>query len=192
MSVDPALAQTDQPYAYAGDDPVNEGDPSGLDTDETSEVPPGVVETFSAMNYDRRGYHDVYLTQGAINHMELHIDDFTDTIAQFVGKPVIDVTGQAFETFLDAISKTLKTPQSGDDGIELTFTKGADGGTNISLLYQAPYNIYDEETFAVKRTQFFVSVGYSSNLIYTAYDNPDKLRGGKLSNVADVELQPYC
>jgi hypothetical protein len=29
-SVDPDLAGTDQPYAYAGDDPVNEGDPSGL------------------------------------------------------------------------------------------------------------------------------------------------------------------
>ncbi|HUC14776.1 MAG TPA: RHS repeat-associated core domain-containing protein [Acidimicrobiales bacterium] len=30
MSVDPDLAETDQPYAYAADDPVNEGDPSGL------------------------------------------------------------------------------------------------------------------------------------------------------------------
>jgi RHS repeat-associated protein len=30
LSVDPALAETGQPYAYAGDDPVNEGDPSGL------------------------------------------------------------------------------------------------------------------------------------------------------------------
>ena len=30
MSVDPDLAETDQPYAYAGDDPVNETDPSGL------------------------------------------------------------------------------------------------------------------------------------------------------------------
>jgi len=29
--VDPDLAETDQPYAYAGDDPVNEGDPTGLD-----------------------------------------------------------------------------------------------------------------------------------------------------------------
>jgi hypothetical protein len=29
MSVDPDLADTDQPYAYAGDDPVNEGDPLG-------------------------------------------------------------------------------------------------------------------------------------------------------------------
>lgn len=29
MSVDPDLADTDQPYAYAGDDPVNESDPSG-------------------------------------------------------------------------------------------------------------------------------------------------------------------
>jgi hypothetical protein len=124
--------------------------------------------------------------------MQSHIDDFTDTIAQFVGKPEIDVSGQAFETFLDAIKKTLKTPQPGDDGIELTFAKGADGGTNVSLLYQAPYNIYDDETSAVERTQFFVAVGYSNNLVYTAYDNPDKLRGGKSSNVADAELQPYC
>jgi len=30
MSVDPDLAETDQPYAYAGDDPVNGADPSGL------------------------------------------------------------------------------------------------------------------------------------------------------------------
>jgi len=30
MSVDPDLAETDQPYAYAGDDPVNTSDPSGL------------------------------------------------------------------------------------------------------------------------------------------------------------------
>ena len=30
MSVDPDLAVTNQPYAYAGDDPVNEADPSGL------------------------------------------------------------------------------------------------------------------------------------------------------------------
>ena len=29
MSVDPDLAETDEPYAYAGDDPVNEGDPTG-------------------------------------------------------------------------------------------------------------------------------------------------------------------
>jgi hypothetical protein len=29
-SVDPDLAETDQAYAYAGDDPVNAGDPSGL------------------------------------------------------------------------------------------------------------------------------------------------------------------
>ena len=28
--MDPDLAQTDQPYAYASDDPVNEGDPGGL------------------------------------------------------------------------------------------------------------------------------------------------------------------
>jgi RHS repeat-associated protein len=32
LSVDPALAETGQPYAYAGDDPVNEADPSGLAT----------------------------------------------------------------------------------------------------------------------------------------------------------------
>ena len=30
MSVDPLVAETGQPYAYAGDDPVNEGDPLGL------------------------------------------------------------------------------------------------------------------------------------------------------------------
>jgi len=30
ISVDPALAQTNQPYGYAGDDPVNESDPTGL------------------------------------------------------------------------------------------------------------------------------------------------------------------
>ena len=30
MSVDPDLAETGQPYAFAGDDPVNESDPSGL------------------------------------------------------------------------------------------------------------------------------------------------------------------
>ncbi|HUC14766.1 MAG TPA: hypothetical protein VMS00_09975, partial [Acidimicrobiales bacterium] len=30
MSVDPDLAETGQPFAYAGDDPVNEGDPSGM------------------------------------------------------------------------------------------------------------------------------------------------------------------
>jgi hypothetical protein len=29
MSVDPELAETDQPYAYASDDPVNEADPTG-------------------------------------------------------------------------------------------------------------------------------------------------------------------
>ncbi len=32
MSVDPDLAETDQSYAYAGDDPVNEADPTGRDT----------------------------------------------------------------------------------------------------------------------------------------------------------------
>jgi RHS repeat-associated protein len=32
-SVDPAVAQTGQPYAYAGDDPVNENDPSGTNTE---------------------------------------------------------------------------------------------------------------------------------------------------------------
>ncbi|HEX6752399.1 MAG TPA: RHS repeat-associated core domain-containing protein [Solirubrobacterales bacterium] len=31
MSVDPLLAQTGEAYAYAGDDPVNRGDPSGLE-----------------------------------------------------------------------------------------------------------------------------------------------------------------
>ncbi len=31
MSVDPDLAETDQPYAYAGDDSVNEADPTGLE-----------------------------------------------------------------------------------------------------------------------------------------------------------------
>ena len=30
VSVDPDLAQTDQAYVYAGDDPVNNSDPSGL------------------------------------------------------------------------------------------------------------------------------------------------------------------
>jgi hypothetical protein len=30
MSLDPALAETGQAYAYASDDPVNEGDPSGM------------------------------------------------------------------------------------------------------------------------------------------------------------------
>jgi hypothetical protein len=30
LSVDPDLAETDQPYAYASDDPVNNSDPSGL------------------------------------------------------------------------------------------------------------------------------------------------------------------
>ena len=32
MTVDPALQQTDQAYVYAGDDPVNGSDPSGLDS----------------------------------------------------------------------------------------------------------------------------------------------------------------
>jgi hypothetical protein len=30
MTVDPELAETGQPYAFAGDDPVNETDPSGM------------------------------------------------------------------------------------------------------------------------------------------------------------------
>lgn len=33
LSVDPDLAETDQPYAYAGDDPVNESDPTGDSVD---------------------------------------------------------------------------------------------------------------------------------------------------------------
>ena len=32
MSVDPDVSQTDRPYAYAGDDPVNESDPTGRST----------------------------------------------------------------------------------------------------------------------------------------------------------------
>jgi hypothetical protein len=36
MSVDPELAETDQPYAYAGDDPLNTQDPAGLDTGDSS------------------------------------------------------------------------------------------------------------------------------------------------------------
>jgi RHS repeat-associated protein len=35
LSVDPAVAQTDAPFNYAGDDPVNGVDPSGLSPDET-------------------------------------------------------------------------------------------------------------------------------------------------------------
>ena len=30
LSVDPLVAQTNQPYEYANDDPVNQGDPDGL------------------------------------------------------------------------------------------------------------------------------------------------------------------
>lgn len=32
LNLDPLVAATGQPYAYAADDPVNEGDPSGLDS----------------------------------------------------------------------------------------------------------------------------------------------------------------
>ncbi|HUB69610.1 MAG TPA: RHS repeat-associated core domain-containing protein [Acidimicrobiales bacterium] len=44
-SVDPDLAETDQPYAYAGDDPVNSSDPSGLATAATNGWLYGAVPT---------------------------------------------------------------------------------------------------------------------------------------------------
>jgi len=43
MSVDPDLAETDEPYAYAGDDPVNRSDPTGLIPTTQNDC---VVETF--------------------------------------------------------------------------------------------------------------------------------------------------
>jgi hypothetical protein len=40
LSVDPDLAETDQPYSYAGDDPVNRTDPTGESVNETTVVTP--------------------------------------------------------------------------------------------------------------------------------------------------------
>jgi hypothetical protein len=51
MSVDPDLAETDQPYAYAGDDPVNESDPSGMCVDPLGDETIGGISDDSGGGY---------------------------------------------------------------------------------------------------------------------------------------------
>jgi len=50
MSVDPALAETNEPYAYADDDPVNESDPSGDASCGPGAGPRKVFDTYPAQS----------------------------------------------------------------------------------------------------------------------------------------------
>ena len=178
-------------FPDAADDPVNESDPSGESSYTAFGVPSDTVRTYRAMNRFRNGYHNVYLTQGAFNHMTNHILQWAGIVANFVGQPLAIVEGQAFEAFLTGIGTTLSTPQPGN-GIRLQTSKASGGGLNVSLLYQAPYAIYNEATSASRTVQFFVGVGYPDNVIYTAYVSTKASKIGKTSSLTEALTYASC
>jgi hypothetical protein len=152
--VDPDLAETDQPYAYAGDDPVNAGDPSGMFT---APNPDDVLTSYMALNPNGHGQYDAYLTYTQWGHMQPHVHQFESVVAKFIGYPPSwdEVTYQ----FTEAIDMTLRSPQQ----LPIWQPK------YDTYLYEAPYDIVSTPDYNVKVLQFYVGVGRVSHIITTAY-----------------------
>ena len=152
MSLDPDVAATNSPFDYAGDDPVNEGDPSGL-----APAPgcgPGanvrkVVQTYSAKRFGRGGYMTATLYCGndayGYRHLEGHVSEFS-----YAGS-------SAWTLFSNAIAATLRTPQT------LQYQEA-----NDTYLYTAPWvNVnYGED---VQINYLFFTIINPAGTIITAY-----------------------
>jgi hypothetical protein len=71
ISVDPDVAETGQPYAFTGDDPVNKSDPSGLMVNQGPGHPIAGVSSASAVQSDQVGVANSVLYQTPSSPIQL-------------------------------------------------------------------------------------------------------------------------
>ena len=155
VSVDPDLAETGLPYAYASDDPVNNSDPTGAGP--APGCGPGanvrkVVQTYSAKRFGRGGYMTATLYCGndgyGYRHLLNHISEFG-----YAGS-------SAWTLFSNAIAATLRTPQT------LQYQEA-----NDTYLYKGPWtNVnYGED---IQIGYLFFTIINPTGTIITAYARP--------------------
>ncbi|HTX01674.1 MAG TPA: RHS repeat-associated core domain-containing protein [Acidimicrobiales bacterium] len=177
LTVDPDLQETQQAYAYAGDDPVDVDDPSG-----DAPYPPQV---FAAATYDPKkpynvgdGTYLVYLTPQSINHVvaQGHLVQFAAYFTKFWGS--IPTPGTIWQAFMAGTAATLAQPW----GIVRQTQRNP-----ISYLYQAPF-FYSRDGKSLT-LQFYVAVNEDNEWINTIYvsnkaskiGNPRKQSGSAAS-----------
>jgi hypothetical protein len=138
--------ETRQPYAYTGDDPVNAADPTG-----------DMAMSFSALNYDLKGYHTVHLTAAADFKTQYRIEQFGQEISKFIGSPANPAHVEL--DFWDGVAQTLHAPEQGIK----------DDTAHDTWVYQGPVNIINFETGEIKPFAFLVAVGKRTNDIATIF-----------------------
>jgi RHS repeat-associated protein len=148
VSIDPEISQTNEPYQYADDNPVDHTDHAGLYPD----CGPGVPELHVVANYKMKrvegGYREVPLYCGnakyGFRHLEPHIGQY------FGGWP----------SFNFAISVTLRAPA------DITYRAKNDTYTHLAPVYQCFYEGY------YRVWTFRVVTAKVSGKIITAYGEP--------------------
>jgi hypothetical protein len=173
-TVDPDLAETDQPYAYAGDDPVDESDPTG---DAASSALAFATRSFDglASNGLGNGYYISVLTPQSIVHLQKHVHDLETFIKKFYGyDPGYDVIWFYFK---EATAGTLVSP------VRIEYQSDYK-----SYLYQGPFVFENSSHTATRTVQWYVAVNEYSEYINTIFFTTQRSRITSASVVAFVSL----
>ena len=159
IRVDPAVAQTNQPYVFVNDSPLNATDPLGMNflTDIGNwlmgpyhfDPPNHVVATFKTTPYNAESPTISVLTVGGYRYIQKHVAQSGLTQAEFQS----------------AIGDTLGRPQN----VKVQ--------PNGSLLYSGPAALVDSHSGVIlKKIAFFVAIDPQSGKVITAYSSTSKTR----------------
>jgi hypothetical protein len=134
LSVDPDLAETDQPYAYASDDPVNESDPSG-------QTPLNPCNWFGVCHklHEQVDAIGAVLSGKDVELYEQYSADIHESAAEFGLDPVllatiIQLEGAGMETWKEAFYLGIGPPA--ETGFDLVRKDPGIGNTRPSNVQQ--------------------------------------------------------
>jgi hypothetical protein len=167
MSVDPDLAQTDQPYGYASDDPVNASDPTGLAPNcGPGAGPRKVVGTYKAKRPTFAGNWTVTLFCGTVEY------GYRDLFPHIAESKI-----PGWSSFSFFIGQTLKGPAVIDYQED-----------NETWEYTAPAEAFDFSGNIIYRATFFVIVtaNQQNPYIITAFARNPKVYGQLTEEVNTV------
>jgi len=106
ISVDPLVSQTGQPFSYAGDDPVNESDPSGADDDPSSPAsgPSGAPDSLSQQQ--------IVADTGQLEHggVKALADDALQDLNQQCIEQLSESQQRSYYRYLARLPKGANTP----------------------------------------------------------------------------------
>ncbi len=180
MSVDPDLAQTDQPYAYAGDDPVNSSDPSGYCSNSPTGVcyePGGGIDPYwdSIINMTAAAQGPIETAYGnyikEVRNIPLPrraVDDALDTLQNDVNRVFQDVigtmndgSGSPCAPYLEG-NFTQAANQAGVSSEDLAEGSLAYVVFNISNVVDDPYTTVGFSSYLVRK---FVQTGWAQQIL---------------------------